>query len=69
MTDETSNPLTAEKLGDDLLQGIAQIASFLNEKERRALYMLEQQQIPAKQIGRRWYARKSELTAFFSSQA
>jgi excisionase family DNA binding protein len=49
----------------DLLQGVREIARFLNVKERTAEYWIEQKRIPVKRIGRTIVARRSKLLAAF----
>jgi Helix-turn-helix domain len=54
-------------LASDLLSGIAEIAGHTGESERRTRYLCDTGQIPAFQIGNRWYARKSELDRRYSA--
>ncbi|NMM46452.1 helix-turn-helix domain-containing protein [Rhodospirillaceae bacterium KN72] len=51
-------------LSADLLKGVAEIAEFLGEDERRTSYLCRNRSIPAFQIGQRWYARRSSLRGF-----
>lgn len=48
-------------LGDDILSGVAAIAAFINEPERRTYYLLENRHLPAGKIGAIWTASKSRL--------
>ena len=45
----------------DTLKGVAAIAEFRGESERRTSYLLERGLIPGGQVGRIWYASKSTL--------
>ncbi|WP_150291662.1 helix-turn-helix domain-containing protein [Sphingobium estronivorans] len=57
-------------LADDLLDGVAAIAAFLNKSERATYHMIYSGALPtAFKKGQRWYARKSELEAAFRSDA
>jgi hypothetical protein len=53
----------------DKLSGIRQIAKFINESERRTTYLLENGQIPAGKLGKRWIASRARLRRFFSELA
>jgi hypothetical protein len=54
-----------QRLADDLIQGARGIAAEIGEKQRRVEYMLEQRLIPARKVGRRWYASRAQLRAHF----
>lgn len=56
-----------QQIADDLLRGTKAIAEFLGFKVHQVQYMVEQKRIPAKQVGKIWFARKSELNDFFQS--
>ena len=45
----------------DMLFGVAEIAKFLNVKERTAGYWIEQKRIPIRRMGRTIVARRSKL--------
>ncbi len=48
-------------LAADVLDGAAEIGAFLGVSRRRAFYLCEKKMVPAYQLGRRWYARRSRL--------
>ncbi|MEQ8226782.1 MAG: helix-turn-helix domain-containing protein [Rhodospirillales bacterium] len=54
-------------LNDDLLRGAEAIGGYLGESRRRVHYMCQQGHIPAFQVGKRWYAKKSDLDKRFSA--
>jgi excisionase family DNA binding protein len=45
----------------DLLQGVSEIARFLNIKERTAEYWIKKGKLPVRRIGRTIIARRSRL--------
>lgn len=51
----------------DLIKGASGIAKHLGLSERQVYNLIESCQLPAFQIGSRWYARRSTLTEFFAS--
>ena len=51
----------------DVLWGAEAIGAAIGANRRRAFHMLESGQLPAKRIGGRWCARRSELLAALSS--
>jgi hypothetical protein len=55
------------RIADDLLRGTEAIAEFLDFKVHQTGYMIKRKQIPAFQVGKTWFARKSQLDAFFQS--
>jgi hypothetical protein len=57
-----------EKLGDDLLHGVAQIAEFLNQPVGRVGYQIRRGAWPVFRTGKIIHARKSELRARASGQ-
>jgi hypothetical protein len=62
------NGPTAPTLGDDLLMGVAAIAAELGERPRRVEYLLGRGLIPGRRVGRRWYASRAALRAFFERE-
>jgi hypothetical protein len=48
----------------DMLQGMAEIAVFTGNSERRTNYLLERKRLPAFKIGNIWHMRKSTYRAF-----
>ncbi len=50
-------------LADDLIGGVAAIAAFINEPERRTNYLLSTRRIPGFKLGARWYIRRSTFLA------
>ena len=52
---------------EDLLRGSREIARFIGEPERRALYLLEVGALPAGRLGRRWVASRRRLAEFYDS--
>ena len=55
-------------LASDMLHGAAAIARFIGVSQRKAFYLCEKNQIPAFQMGRKWYARRSTLQQFVAEQ-
>jgi hypothetical protein len=53
-------------LADDLLKGVEAIAAFIDEPERRTLYLLQTKQIPAGKIGTRWTGSKAVLREHYA---
>lgn len=54
--------MTNKRLADDLLWGVAAIASHIKRSERQTYYLIANQQIPAKHLGGKTIvARISEL--------
>lgn len=54
-------------LTDDLLDGAKEIGGFLRKSPRQTYHLIEAGHIPVIRLGRRIYARKSELEAAFRS--
>ncbi len=52
----------------DIIWGAAAIAEHIGIPKRKLDYLLKQNAIPARRVGSRWVARKSELNEFFRSQ-
>jgi hypothetical protein len=48
-------------LADDLLEGVAAIATFTGFKPRRVFYLAENGKLPLFKVGNRWCGRKSTL--------
>ena len=55
----------SKRLADDLLNGAKEIAEYLGWARPRVNYMVRAGHIPVIYIGRRMYARKSELERMF----
>jgi hypothetical protein len=53
-------------VGIDVLWGAEAIGAAIGVNKRRAFHLLENRLIPAKRVGGRWAARRSELNTFFS---
>lgn len=49
----------------DLIWGAAAIAAELSIKPRKAFYLLESGQLPARKIAGRWVVERARLRAFF----
>ncbi|PWJ79793.1 excisionase family DNA binding protein [Pseudaminobacter salicylatoxidans] len=49
----------------NLIWGAGAIADELGCDRRRAFYLLEKGEIPAKKVGGKWVVRRDELHAFF----
>jgi hypothetical protein len=62
----SSNQNDQDGLAADLLYGVAAVASFIGESERRSLYLLESRQIPAGKLGQRWVASRSALREHYA---
>lgn len=61
---------TSSKAPDlQLLWGAGAIATELGCDRRRAFYLLEKGEIPAKKVGGKWVVRRDELHAFFANAA
>jgi excisionase family DNA binding protein len=52
---------------NDFLWGCGAIARYLGITERKAYYLLEENHLPHKKLGRRIVALKSELASFLHS--
>ena len=61
MADHHDDDATAETLGLTLLRGVAAIAEFLGEDERKVYYLLETRQLPAGKLARMWVASPQKL--------
>lgn len=51
--------------GLDLVWGLAAISKVIGRTTRQTHYMLSTGKLPARQVGNRWVAERSNLTAFF----
>jgi hypothetical protein len=51
----------SDLLADDLLEGVAAIATFTGLKPRRVFYLAENGMLPLFKIGHRWCGRRSTL--------
>ncbi len=54
-------------ISNDKLEGVGEIAAFLDVKPRRAQYLLESRQIPAGKLGRLWVASKARLREHYEN--
>lgn len=55
-----------EKTEAEILWGADEIAAVIHRSRRQTFAMLEKGQLPAKKVGGRWVAKRSELLAFLS---
>lgn len=46
-------------LDHDMLEGVEQIAAYLNKSPRKTYYLCETKQIPAFKMGGKWHLRPS----------
>ena len=53
----------------DLVWGISGIAKLIGRTDRQAYHMLVQGHLPARQVGGRWVASRSEIERFFLGEA
>lgn len=53
----------------DLIWEVAEIAKFIGQSERQTFHLLSTGQLPAKKVGKRWVAERSQLTKFFLGSA
>jgi hypothetical protein len=53
-------------LADDLLEGVAAIATFTGFKPRRVFYLAENGKLPLFKVGNRWCGRRSTLLDYFA---
>lgn len=58
-----------EPLHDDLLDGAADYAEFLNWPKRRVFYYLERGELPGKKLGRRWVGSKRKVREHLTGEA
>lgn len=58
-----------DRLGDDLLSGAKAIADYLGWPKQKVDYKVRAGLLPVTHVGRRLYARKSELQQMFSPGA
>jgi hypothetical protein len=56
--------MASETLADDMLVGVAAIATFLGWPERRTYDRAEKKMLPVFKDGRLWVGRKSTLRSF-----
>lgn len=54
-------------LAEDLIWGVAGIATEINRSPRQTFHMLENGRLPAKKIGGRWCASRAGMKKFFAS--
>lgn len=55
-------------LTDDLLDGVPNIAAFINKTPRATYHLIHTNQVPCFKKGGKIYARKSEIEAAFRSE-
>ncbi len=55
-----------EKNETEILWGADEIAKVIGRTKRQTFALLENGHIPAKKVGGRWVAKRSELLAFLS---
>ncbi|MEO9336987.1 hypothetical protein ABFT80_06065 [Mesorhizobium sp. SB112] len=53
----------------DLIWGVEAIGNLIGRNYQQAHHMLSTGKLPAKQVGDRWVASRSKLTAFFMEDA
>ena len=53
----------------DLVWGISAIAKMIGRTDRQTYAMLAEGQLPAKQVGTRWVAKREALERFFAEVA
>lgn len=53
----------------DLVWGISGIARLIGRTDRQTYHMLVQGRLPARQVGERWVASRSEIERFFRGEA
>lgn len=58
--------MTDNDLANDKLKGVAEIAEFIDEPQRRTNYLLERKLIPGWKIGAIWHSSKAKLRAHYS---
>lgn len=58
--------MKTENDGLDLVWGLAAISKVIGRTSRQTHYMLSTGKLPARQVGNRWVAERSNLIAFFS---
>jgi|RhiMethySRZTD1v2_1073278.scaffolds.fasta_scaffold1647091_2 hypothetical protein len=58
----------ADKADDDVIWGANGIASVINTTPKRAYYLLEKKELPAKKIGGRWCSTRGRLLRHFNEE-
>lgn len=53
----------------DLVWGISGIANLIGRTDRQTYHMLVQGRLPARRVGERWVASRSEIERFFRGEA
>ncbi|MDK1377120.1 MULTISPECIES: helix-turn-helix domain-containing protein [unclassified Sinorhizobium] len=53
----------------DLIWGAEEIAKFIGRSQRAVFHMLDNGELPAKKVGGRWVAERSQLIRFFMESA
>lgn len=53
--------------GSELLWGASAIAKVIGRTDRQVFHLLEQGAIPAKRVGGRWVAERTQLMNFFTA--
>ena len=54
-------------LSNDLIWGVAGIATEINRNARQTFHLLENGRLPARKVGGRWCASRAGLRVFFAS--
>lgn len=57
--------MKTENEGLDLVWGLSAISKVIGRTSRQTHYMLSTGKLPARQVGNRWVAERSNLIAFF----
>jgi hypothetical protein len=60
-TEEGTAPhaLGEPAFANDVIEGVKNIATYLNKSERQVFYLCETKQLPVFKLGNRWHLRKS----------
>jgi len=53
----------------DLVWEVAEIAKLIGRSQRSTFHMLSKGDLPARKVGGRWVASKSEIERFFRGEA
>lgn len=53
----------------DLIWEVSEIAKFIGQSERQTFHLLSSGILPAKKVGKRWVAERSQLARFFLGAA
>jgi len=55
--------------GLDLIWNVSEIAKLIGRTERQTFHLLSTGKLPAKKVGKRWVAERSQLVSFFLETA